>query len=57
MLSKNPMKRLGAGTRDAEEIKDHEFFKGINWNDVFNRRLNPPKPEKKEIKPMDFPFS
>jgi hypothetical protein len=33
-LSKNPNKRLGAGIRDAEEIKEHEFFKDINWNDV-----------------------
>jgi len=28
------MKRLGAGPRDAEEIKEHEFFKDINWDDV-----------------------
>lgn len=44
------MKRLGAGPRDADEIKDHEFFKDVNWDDVYHRRLNPPKPELREIK-------
>jgi hypothetical protein len=34
LLNRNPAKRLGAGTRDAEEIMEHEFFKGINWKDV-----------------------
>ena len=29
LLSKNPLKRLGA--RDAEEIKEHPFFKLIDW--------------------------
>jgi len=33
------MKRLGAGPRDAEEIKEHEFFKDINWDDVQRRKL------------------
>lgn len=29
------MKRLGAGERDADEIKEHDFFKGVRWNEVF----------------------
>jgi hypothetical protein len=29
------MKRIGA--RGAHEIKNHHFFKGINWKDVKNR--------------------
>lgn len=51
------MKRLGAGPRDAEEIKEHEFFKNINWDDVYHRRLKPPKPEIKEIKHLEYPFT
>jgi hypothetical protein len=35
LLIKNPHKRLGAGPRDAEEIKEHPFFKGINWDKVY----------------------
>jgi hypothetical protein len=52
-LSKNPLKRLGAGERDAEEIKEHDFFKGLNWDEVFKRRLTPPIPGFREIKPLD----
>ena len=35
---------MGGGVRDAEEIKEHKFFKDINWEDVYNRKLVPPKP-------------
>ncbi|KAK7262544.1 hypothetical protein RJT34_30118 [Clitoria ternatea] len=31
LLEKDPTKRLGY-TRGAEEIKEHEFFKGVKWN-------------------------
>lgn len=27
LLEKNPMARLGASSRDADEIKEHPFFK------------------------------
>lgn len=37
LLEKNPMVRLGASQRDAEEIKEHAFFKGINWNDLMKK--------------------
>ena len=44
MLNRNPNKRLGAGPTDAEEIKQHPWFKGINWDSVYNRNMNPVKP-------------
>lgn len=47
------MKRLGAGERDGEEIKEHDFFKGLKWDEVYKRRLNPPIPGLREIKPLD----
>ena len=31
LLNRNPNKRLGASLRDADEIKEHPFFKSINW--------------------------
>lgn len=34
LLNKNPNKRLGAGIRDAKEVKEHPFFKDINWEKV-----------------------
>ncbi|EGR28006.1 protein kinase domain protein [Ichthyophthirius multifiliis] len=37
LLQRNPIKRLGSGKGDAEEIKAHPFFKKINWKDVEQR--------------------
>ncbi|NXH12057.1 PKN2 kinase, partial [Bucco capensis] len=42
LLRKCPERRLGAGERDAEEIKIQPFFKGIAWDALFARTLHPP---------------
>lgn len=42
LLNRNPRKRLGAGPGDAEELKQHKFFSGINWQDVQNEKLKMP---------------
>ena len=34
--------RLGSGPADADPIKQHPYFKHINWADVINRKLKPP---------------
>ena len=48
LLNRDAKKRLGAGPTDAEEIKKHQFFKDINWEDVANEKLKMPKiPPKK----------
>ena len=46
LLCRDPRRRLGAG-RDSEELKEHPFFSGVNWQDVFNRKL--------EMPPIDDP--
>jgi hypothetical protein len=51
-LAKNPLKRLGAGPGDADEIKQHPFFKDIDWENVLKRELKPPKPAVRPIKPL-----
>jgi len=56
LLSKNPLRRLGAGSRDAEEIKEHPFFAGIDWDKVLERRLTPPKPLPRQIIHMNIPM-
>mmetsp|Transcript_25980 Transcript_25980/g.25814 ORF Transcript_25980/g.25814 Transcript_25980/m.25814 type:complete len:731 (-) Transcript_25980:62-2254(-) len=50
LLNKNPSKRLGAGKGDAEELKQHPFFEGVNWKDVLERKQKMPKPVIREIK-------
>lgn len=49
LLTKNPLKRLGSGKGDYQEIKAHAYFKGINWKDVYNRKLKPPIPPKANV--------
>ena len=42
LLQRDPKKRLGGGNRDAEEIKEHTFFKDIDWKKVYNKNIRPP---------------
>ena len=42
LLQKDPWKRLGGGIKDAMEIKQHPYFKDVNWDDVYNKRIRPP---------------
>jgi serine/threonine protein kinase len=42
LLERDPKKRLGSGPTEAEEIKAHPFFAGVNWDDVYNKRIPPP---------------
>jgi len=40
LLCKDPKKRLGFN--GAEEVKSHPFFAGVNWQDVYDKKLTPP---------------
>lgn len=40
LLTVNPVERLGY--TGATEIMDHPFFKSIDWDDIFKRRLDAP---------------
>ena len=42
LLERDPNKRLGGGPRDAQEIKEHPYFKDVNWDDVYNKKIKPP---------------
>jgi serine/threonine protein kinase len=53
LLHKSPSKRLGA-MRGASEIKAHPWFKGVNWQDVYDRKVEPPIPYlKRKVKKGD----
>lgn len=42
LLTRDPVRRLGSGKEDAEEIKRQPFFKDVNFDDVLNKRIPPP---------------
>ena len=42
LLVVDPNKRLGEGPNGSQNIKNHPFFKGINWEDAYNRKIRPP---------------
>lgn len=42
LLMKDPKSRLGSGKLDAASIKAHPWFKDIDWDDVYNRKLQVP---------------
>lgn len=42
LLKRQVSQRLGSGPDDGEPIKRHLYFKHINWDDVINRKLDPP---------------
>ncbi|TFK92216.1 Pkinase-domain-containing protein [Polyporus arcularius HHB13444] len=41
LLNRNPKHRLGA-QRDAAELKEHPFFKTIDWDALYKKQVTPP---------------
>ena len=41
LLVVEPNKRLGYGSNGTENIKKHPFFKNINWDDLYNKKVEP----------------
>jgi len=41
LLKRHPNSRLG-GTDDAVAVKIHQFFRAINWTELFERKVKPP---------------
>ena len=42
LFVKDPVGRLGGGPRDADEIKEHPWFSGINWARMMSKEEVPP---------------
>ncbi|KAL5018078.1 hypothetical protein ScPMuIL_003800, partial [Solemya velum] len=61
LLTKNPVKRLGCGPIGERDIKDHSFFKRINWEKIESRDVQPPyKPKiksRKDVSNFDREFT
>ena len=41
ILNKEPEKRIGI-INDKSDLKNHEFFKDINWEDIALKKIKPP---------------
>ena len=39
LLDKDPETRLGSGPRDCEEIKEHPFYEGIDWEALLQKSI------------------
>jgi len=42
LLNRDDKKRLGSGVTGTQEIKNHSFFKGVNWKKYINKEVDPP---------------
>lgn len=42
LLQKDPVRRLGGGPTDAEEVKNHPFFRSVDWEKLYNKELPVP---------------
>jgi len=42
LLCKDPAMRLGGSSRDAEEVKEHAFFRNFDWTLLLRRQIAPP---------------
>ena len=40
-MNRNPQNRLGA-KRDTAELKEHPFFKSIDWDLLYKKQITPP---------------
>ncbi|XP_028304560.1 ribosomal protein S6 kinase beta-2-like [Gouania willdenowi] len=46
LLKKNSAQRLGSGKADCADIQKHPFFRHIEWEELLNRKMEPPyKPQ------------
>ena len=43
LLDRDITKRIGASLRDSQEIKEHPFYKGLNFECIYNKEFIPPK--------------
>src|SRR6201992_4410363 len=42
LLTREPELRLGSGPTDAAEVMSQPFFRNINWDDIYHKRVQPP---------------
>ncbi|XP_025831856.1 G protein-coupled receptor kinase 1 [Agrilus planipennis] len=54
LLQRDVDKRLGCKGRGADEVKEHSFFAGIDWQQVYHQKYTPPLiPPRGEVNAAD----
>ncbi|XP_014284299.1 G protein-coupled receptor kinase 1 isoform X1 [Halyomorpha halys] len=54
LLQRDIDKRLGCGGRGADEVKEHSFFDGVDWQQVYVQKYPPPLiPPRGEVNAAD----
>uniref|UniRef100_T1IGN1 non-specific serine/threonine protein kinase n=1 Tax=Rhodnius prolixus TaxID=13249 RepID=T1IGN1_RHOPR len=57
LLKRQVMQRLGSAPGDGDAIRNHLFFKHINWRDVVSRKLDPPFKPSDDVSQFDTKFT
>lgn len=42
LLQREPTLRLGTGPEGPSRIRSHPYFEGLDWSDVYHKRIRPP---------------
>ncbi|KAJ3127589.1 hypothetical protein HK098_006118 [Nowakowskiella sp. JEL0407] len=42
LLDRDPVKRMGSGPEDADQIKKHSFFATVDWEKLMKKQVKPP---------------